>query len=190
MQVTIADLSDVRWPALRRRLRRRLTHALARNGAWGSDEEQTRPRARRSCSARGFRPRIALGWDRPPIHVAAAVDAVDRSGRALGDLLERAERGEPPIPGAADAALAHVAGIDPSVALLALGFISERHYQARMSARTATPRTAHHGRRSRSRAQRSHRSSAASIGKLAAADPDPDPDPPNHRRCLGCEVAP
>src|SRR5437868_9354119 len=71
MQQTLAQSPD-NAPEQRPPLRRRLTRALARRGAWGSDE-QTRPRARRRCSARGFRPRIALGWRRShgPIAVAA-----------------------------------------------------------------------------------------------------------------------
>jgi hypothetical protein len=181
MKGTVADVPDARQPALR--LRRRLTRALARRGAWISDEEHTRPRARRRCSARGFRPRIALGWAQPHGGLKAAVDALDRCGRAIGDLLERHQRGEPPVPGAADAALAHVAGIDPWLGLRAAEFISARHEQARHASPAATARVsrAPRVRRLRPRDRRSHRGVAARIGKLAAGDPDPEPEPPTTR---------
>jgi hypothetical protein len=109
--------------------------------------------------------------------VAAAVKRIDRGGVMLADALESGK------PGAVDAALAQYAGIDPSVALLALKFIGERHEQARRPSPSATSRInlPCRVRRSRSRAHRSHRSSAASIGKLAAGDPDPEPEPPTTR---------
>ena len=182
MQRTLAQSHD-NPPAQRPRLQRRLTRALARRGAWVSDEEHTRSRTRRRCSARGFRPRIALGWAQPHEGLKAAVDALDRCGCAIGDLLQRHDRGEPPVPGAGDAALAHVAGIDPWLGLRAAEFISRRQEQARLASKTTMPRINPpcRVRRSRSRAHRSHRGSAARIGKLAAGDPDPEPEPPTTR---------
>jgi hypothetical protein len=58
----------------------------------------------------------------------------------LFEVLECAERGEPPVVGAADAALAHFAGIDPAIVFLALEFSSRRHEQARRASKTAMPR--------------------------------------------------
>jgi len=106
-------------------------------------------------------------------------------------VFERSERGEPPIPGEVDAALALSAGIDPSFVFLALEFATQRHYQARYAARVPMPRINPpcRVRRCRARARRSHRVVRAVVktagGDSGDGDPEPEPPTPRHTATIG-----
>ena len=106
-------------------------------------------------------------------------------------MFERSERGEPPIPGEVDAALALSAGIDPSFVFLALEFATQRHYQARYAARVPMPRINPpcRVRRCRARARRSHRVVRAVVktagGDSGDGDPEPEPPTPRHTATIG-----
>ena len=163
--------------------------SLARLDAPRTAEERERTSNRRRSAVCGFRPRIALGWGESHGPIADAADAIDRCGRALGAVFERAERGKLPIPGEVDAALALSAGIDPSIVFLAQAFAAERHYQARYAARVPMPRINPpcRVRRCRARARRSHRVVRAVVKTAGgdSGDPDPEPPTPRHTATIG-----